>query len=202
MIQSFDQFEEIWFADFEYQQQGSDLPKPVCLVAYELRSKREIKLWRDDLEKMDRAPYSLDGRSLFVTYFASAELWCHLALNWKLPQYLLDLHVEFLHLTNGVRPKGEKANLLSALRHFGIESIESEQKNTMRDLILRNQNWSASEKEKIILYCESDVIALEALFEVMKRKIEPRYALLRGRYLTTVGQSKVPEFLSMPVHCR
>lgn len=67
----------------------------------------------DDLHR-DRPRYALDDGSLFVAYFASAELGCHLALGWPLPAKLLDLYVEFRVLTNG-RPLRCGSSLLGAL---------------------------------------------------------------------------------------
>ena len=40
-------------------------------------------------------PYPTGPGSLFVAYYASAELGCHLALGWPLPARVLDLYAEF-----------------------------------------------------------------------------------------------------------
>ena len=37
-----------------------------------------------------------------VAYYASAEIGCHLALGWPVPQRVLDLFTEFRNHTNGV----------------------------------------------------------------------------------------------------
>src|SRR5262245_14963465 len=70
------QFREIWLVDFEFEFGGSkdngELPRPVCLVAHELRSGRTIRQWRSEFA--DLPPYPTDDKALFVAYYASAEL--------------------------------------------------------------------------------------------------------------------------------
>ena len=100
----------------------------------ELRSGRTLKHWRDQLGA--HPPYSIDKNSLFVAYYASAELGCHRALGWPMPERILDLYPEFLEGTNGLRrPAG--AGLLGALIAFGLEHIEAMEKGEMRDLAIR-----------------------------------------------------------------
>ena len=45
-------FREIWFVDFEFNITSENRQGPVCLVAYELRSERLVKVWQDELIKM------------------------------------------------------------------------------------------------------------------------------------------------------
>ena len=40
-------FREVWAVDFEFIADPGEHPRPVCLVAWELRSGRKLKLWRD-----------------------------------------------------------------------------------------------------------------------------------------------------------
>ena len=41
-------FTEIWAVDFEFGAEPGENPEPVCLVAWELRSGRKLRLWRDE----------------------------------------------------------------------------------------------------------------------------------------------------------
>jgi DNA polymerase I len=91
--------------DFEFTIQPGERPVPVCLVALELHSGRKIRLWYDRFEQVP--PYSISPDSLFVAYFATAELGCHLSLNWPLPVRILDLYCEFRNATNGIPPATE-----------------------------------------------------------------------------------------------
>src|SRR5271157_3577899 len=95
---------EVWLVDFEFSAPPGERPDPICLVAWEFRSGRTFRLWQDDLRGRRVPPYSIGPDCLFVAYFASAELGCHLALEWELPELVLDLYVEFRRVTNGLDP--------------------------------------------------------------------------------------------------
>jgi hypothetical protein len=184
-------FKEIWAVDFEFHQGGVEGNQqiPVCVVGKELRTGRYIRVWQDDFT--DIPPYPVHEDSLIIAYFASAEIHCHLSLNWPIPKNLIDCFTEFRVLTNG-RPTLRGIGLLGALTHFGINSIDSEEKTTMRDLILSGGPWTASEKNKILAYCQSDVDALDKLFPALLHKLSGRpywleHALNRGNYSMACG---------------
>lgn len=42
-------FREIWCVDFEFRADPGERPIPVCMVALEMKSGRELRLWRGDL---------------------------------------------------------------------------------------------------------------------------------------------------------
>src|SRR5215469_232043 len=92
----FSQFREIWLVDFEFEFGGSreqgELPRPLCLVAREFGSGRIVRQWWSEFGP--QPPYPTDPGVLFVAYYASAELGCHLALSWPMPARILDLYVE------------------------------------------------------------------------------------------------------------
>ena len=94
-------YREIWVVDFEFGSGQGENPEPVCLVAWELRTGQRLRLWRDELGAAP--PYSTGADALFVAYYASAELGCHLALGWPLPQRVLDLFAEFRNRKTGFR---------------------------------------------------------------------------------------------------
>jgi hypothetical protein len=180
-------FEEVWAVDFEFVAQPGERPDPVCLVARELRSGKTIRLWRDQFGP--QPPYRTDASALFVAYFASAEIGCHLALGWPKPQRILDLFTEFRNVTNGL-PTVAGNSLLGALAAYGLDSIGALEKTEMRDLILRGGPWSYQERAAILGYCESDVAALARLLPAMLERgsIDLARALLRGRYMAAVAQ--------------
>jgi DNA polymerase family A len=180
-------FREVWFVDFEFIAGSGDRPIPVCLVARELASKREYRFWREDLTRLDQAPYSTAEDRLFVSYYASAELGCHLALGWPLPVRVLDLYAEFRALTNG-RPTPCGDGLLGALTFFGLDALESTEKDTMRELVLRGGPWSPEERAAILDYCASDVYGLERLLPRMTPLLDLPRALLRGRYMAAAAR--------------
>jgi hypothetical protein len=178
-------FAEILAVDFEFGAKAGENPEPVCLVAWELRSGRKLRLWRDEFGAAP--PYPTSSDALFVAYYASAEIGCHLALGWPVPERVLDLFTEFRNQTNGI-PTVSGAGLLGALAQYGLDSIGTVEKNEMRDLILRGGPWSVADQVAILDYCESDVAALARLLPVMLPDIDIARALLRGRYMATVAR--------------
>ena len=199
-------YREIWAVDFEFSQPPGERPDPACLVALELRSGRKIRLWRDELGPSP--PYPTDAGSLFVAYFATAELNCHRALGWPIPERILDLFIEFRDHTNGLLQadgKRQSASLLSALVYFGLDHIGAVEKEEMRQKFIKGGNfnsWSESERREGLDYCESDVQALVQLLPAMLGRRSnsnpfdlPR-ALLRGRYMAAVSAM---EFAGVPI---
>ena len=178
-------FAEIWAVDFEFGAEPGENPEPVCLVAWELRSGRRLHVWRDDFGAAP--PYPTGSDVLFVAYYASAEISCHLSLGWPVPQRVLDPFTEFRNHTNGI-PPASGAGLLGALSYYGLDSIGTVEKDEMRDLILGGGPWNDAEREAILDYCESDVEALARLLPAMLPKIDLPRALLRGRYMAAAAR--------------
>ena len=77
-----DQFKEIWLVDFEFAALSGAAPEVRCLVAKEYLSGKQIRLWADEINTLSLPPYGIDAQSLFIAYYASAEIGCHLALGW------------------------------------------------------------------------------------------------------------------------
>ena len=180
----------IHLVDFEFHpahcREGNQ-PVPVCMVVRAWPSGLTRRYWQDELAQMSCAPFPTDGDALCVAYFASAEMDCFAALGWPVPVNLLDLFAEFRCLTNGLRPE-HGSGLLGALLHFGLPSINAEEEDTMRDLILSAGPWHPSQRKDILDYCESDVIALSDLLTAMLPDIDWPRALLRGKYMQAVSR--------------
>ena len=188
-------FAQTWVVDFEFCAKPGENPEPVCMVAWELRSGRKLRVWQDELDSSP--PYRTGSDALFISYYASAEISCHLALGWAVPERILDLFTEFRNHTNGV-PTGNGAGLLGALAFFGLDSIGTAEKDEMRDLVLRGGPWSDRERLAILDYCESDVAALARLLPAMLPCIDLPRALLRGRYMAAVARM---ERNGVPIDC-
>jgi DNA polymerase-1 len=170
--------------DFEFATTPGERPVPVCVVAHELRSGQRWCVWQDQLGPAPPFPTGPDV--LVVAYYASAELGCYRALNWPMPERVLDLFAEFRNHTNGCKlPSG--AGLIGALTYFGIDSIAAVEKEEMRNLVMGGGPWSEGERTAILDYCESDVRALEQLLPVMLPYIDMPRALLRGRYMAAAA---------------
>jgi hypothetical protein len=173
-------FEEIVLCDFEFYGADGDRPTVVCLCARELRSGREFRLWHDQLGA--EPPYRIDDKALFVAYYASAELCCHLVLGWKLPKNILDLFAEFRCRTNTSNEQQPAAGLLDAMEHFNLDCIDARTKEFWRDVVLRGPPWTGEEVTGILDYCASDIDCLEELLKVFP--LQPAtFVLRRGSYM-------------------
>jgi hypothetical protein len=186
-------FRQVWLADFEFSARDGERPTPVCLVARELFSRRLIRLFADELRA--RPPFPIGDDTLFVAYFASAELGCFLSLGWELPRRILDLWTEQRLHTNG---SGAKCGLLHALAYHGLDSISAVEKGEMRELALRGGPYTAAERLALFRYCQSDVDALARLLAAMLPRIDLPRALLRGRYMAAVARM---EHTGIPIDC-
>ena len=161
-----DSFSEVWLVDFEFSQPDGERPNPICMVAREYWSRRLVRVWQDELQALSRAPFAMAADSLFVAYFASAELGCFLALGWPMPARILDLYVEFRNSTNGL-PVACGNGLLGALAHYGLDALEAVEKDSMRALAIRGGPYTDSERTALLDYCQSDVDALAKLLPAM-----------------------------------
>jgi hypothetical protein len=196
-------FREIWGVDFEFIATDGEPPDPVCVVAKEFRTGRTIRLMRDEMG--DSPPYDISIDSLFVAYSAHAEMSCHLVLGWPLPARILDPYIEFLQAINftprPVLDKKEKkswGSLLQALDYYGLDGIDAAEKERWIGLILRGGPWTPAQREGVLDYCESDVLALQRLLPVMMRRghIDLARSLHHGRYMRAVTRM---EFVGVPI---
>jgi hypothetical protein len=169
-----DAYPVIVVADFEFEFGGhtsfadasrsGERPRPVCMVAREIRSGQTWRLWRDEFGPSP--PFPTGSDALFVAFYASAELGCFRARGWPKPASILDLFVEFRDRTNGPStPAG--AGLVGALTFFGLDTIGSQEKDELRALVLRGGPWSEQERTAILDYCATDIVALERLLPAM-----------------------------------
>jgi DNA polymerase I len=180
-------YRETWLVDFEFSTTPGEHPDVRCMVARELKTDRTLRIWEDDLKIMACPPFSVGPDVLYVAYYASAEMGCHISLGWPLPENLLDLYTEFRNLRNGVYvPSGY--SLLGALTFYGLDSLEAVGKKEMRNLAIRGGPYKEEEKIALLNYCESDVAALSRLMPKMLPQIHLERALLRGRYMKATAR--------------
>jgi DNA polymerase-1 len=129
-------YSAVWLVDFEFSAPSGERSVPHCLVAREFFTGRLERVWLngdDSLCATGDLSFDIGPETLYVAFYASAELGCHLALNWSLPSQVLDLFVEFRNLTNGLGTLCGNG-LLGAMAHFGLPAMESAEKEEMRTL--------------------------------------------------------------------
>jgi len=178
----------VWLCDFEFRPKDGvegNPPEVVCMVAREYFSGRTIRLWADELEQLKAAPFPIDQSALFVAFYASADLGCFLSLGWALPHNILDLFTAFRVLTNGKKLLSG-SGLVGALAYFGISSIPTDVKESLRNRVLAGGPWDNPDKIELLNYCESDVYALQLLLPKLTQQVTP-FALLQGQYSLAVA---------------
>jgi hypothetical protein len=157
------------------------------MVARELLSGQTFRLSNDELRARVEAPFPTGPDSLFVAYYASAELGCFLALGWPPPKRIVDLYAEFRCQTSGLPvPCGN--GMLGALAGHGLDCISVAEKDEMRQLAIRGGPFTLSERQALLDYCEADVTSLSKLWSVMLPRIDLPRALLRGRYMLAAAR--------------
>lgn len=188
-------WDSIWCVDFEFFAPDGETPLPLCVVAHDLLSGRRISRWLVGTA-CPVCPYELGPRDLFLAYNVVAEMSCHLALGWPAPARIVDLYAEFRLLTSGLTlPHGP--SLLGAMLHYRLPgSMAATEKKEMRELAMRGGTYTEEEQRALLVYCESDVVALSQLWGAMSRQIDFPRALLRGRYMAAAA---VVERYGIPV---
>jgi hypothetical protein len=169
-------FARVVTCDFEFGGDPGERPDVRCFVGRELRSGRTSTLWRSDIGA--KSPFPTDQNTLYVAYYASAEINCFLSLGWPLPFYMLDLFTEFRCITNGLDPVAGNG-LLGALTYFGLDTVGAGEKKEMRDLALRGGPYTRTEIRHLLAYCEGDTDALERLLPRMLPYIRLDHAMAR-----------------------
>ncbi len=175
-------FREVWLIDYEFHAPDGERPRPICMVALECRSGKELRLWLWD-DPHVAPPFDFGRDALFVAYYSSAEWGCHRALDWPMPANVLDLFTEFRCSTNGISLGAGGATLLGALTHHGLYAMDTAEKDDMRALAIRGGPYTADERAALLDYCATDVYALARLLPAMLPRIDLPRALLRGRYM-------------------
>jgi hypothetical protein len=66
-------FRRVLLVDYEFTAPAGERPKPLSCVVRDFRSGQVDRYWMSD-DPPSRAPYDLGDRTLFVAYYASAEL--------------------------------------------------------------------------------------------------------------------------------
>lgn len=191
---------DIWSIDFEYATTcGTGRPVPHVFAALELGSGREIRLAGAELRKTKQPPVDVRHCACLAYNFV-AESQCFEVLGWEQPRWPIDPYAEHLALTNGMaaadifeRKEDEKRigyRMIDALRAYGIEVSEGDEihKKAMQIRAGEGEPFSDAEWKAITDYCGEDVLWLGRLFTAMRDRIDLPAALVRGRYMTAIGQ--------------
>jgi DNA polymerase-1 len=158
-------FTTIVVVDFEYEIDDNILPNVLCMVAHVLNENlqhvRTIRMWRGEFGKTP--PFDIGDDTLFVAYSAWAEMTCFMALGWKFPAHIFDLHTAYLAASNVLLPynpdeerKKQRKRLSDACRTCGISGWEHIDKEEIAKAIGEGR-WRDYGQEAVFDYCEEDV---------------------------------------------
>jgi hypothetical protein len=178
---SLDAIQNIWVADFEFRHPDGGLPEPRCLVIQNWRTREIFRWWL--MEEQPPCPFK--SSDLMVAYYASAEIGCFLALGWDVRPHVIDLYVEFKNKLGG-RLASFGLGLLGACRHYGITTVSTEDKDHNR-LLAQQMQFTETERDQLLEYCQGDVTSTTALMDKMVTEIDLPRALLRGRYMAAAA---------------
>ena len=197
-------FRSIWDVDTEYREDANHLPIPICLHARDEVSGRTLSLWRDELLSSTRLPFDSGPDDVMVGFASNAELQCFLSLGLSFPTNVLDPYVENIVAINGNTaawpPPDEKdrkgrPGLLDALKLHGLPARSQEHKDRMRDMILKNKDYTPEQRREIQEYNKEDVDDTITLLGVLPiNSID--HALFRGRYMVAAARM---ERVGLPV---
>ncbi len=177
-------FKSIWLIDFEYKQVNEFITEVHCCVIKNLLTKEIIRLFGEELNTPP--DFLNDEEGLFVAFYGIAEFRCFLKLGWSFPKYHIDLYVEFKNIVNNTS-YAKRGSLLSVLSFYGLDSLETQEKEDMRNLAIRGEPYTKNERVSLINYCQSDVEALEKVFPKIIAEREIPYALFRGDYIKALS---------------
>jgi hypothetical protein len=200
-------YDQLIVLDFEFVSKDGEHPIPVCMGALELRTGKQLVLWKDQFGSTP--PFDVSAKTLVIGFSVPAELSCFHALGWQQqPVNVIDLRTEWLHAVNFTpRPtlsKEERKNwskLPFVMNYYGLDAIDAVEKKRMQERIGRGE-FSDADRREIIAYNLSDVSAESRLFLAMvKRGHIPldrrfKFCLLRGRYMRAVAEM---EWVGVPV---
>jgi hypothetical protein len=181
-------FRAVWCCDFEFSQPDGEVPTVRCVVAKEYHTGRTVRLWLDDGPVPPRPPFDTGPDSVFVAFFATAEVGCFLSLGWPTPVNVIDLYVEFKRLTCGRDGVPGKPSLVFALDYFGLPSMAVEAKQEMRDLAIRGGPYTADERRALLDYAEADVDSLIRLLPRLLPDLDVPRAVLRGGFMKSAAR--------------
>jgi DNA polymerase I len=192
-------FDRVVFCDTEFTPRDGEQPIPLTFVGYEAVSGTWLRLRQGQL---DKNPFPVDERTLWVGFMWPAEAHFFLVCGWELPARVIDLYVEARNLSNKALPKfldTDGRGLVHVLERFGLKHPHGHKK-AMQDLAVRGGPYTEQEWADLLDYNESDVVILPALMECIMLHVRSRQllpgkprrgagqAMLRGRYANHVGR--------------
>ncbi len=164
-------FKKIVIVDTEFQSDKSEtyVTETLCAVYKDLSTGQVLKIW--DHGESNLAQHHFDFETtMFVCHYANAEVGYFLKMLMGRPPYIFDCWTEYQKLYKGLR---QSSSLLACATAYEYPNPTSEEeKNYYRDLCINKGSWSAEERDKILNYCEKDVLMSEHVFINLLQDLE------------------------------
>jgi DNA polymerase-1 len=163
-------FKKIVVVDTEFQSDISNsyCTKALCAVYKDLKTEQTLKIW--DYEENNLAQHHFDfEETLFVCFYATAEVGYFLKQLMGRPPYIFDCWTEYAKLYKNNRD----LSLLAASTAYSYPNpISKEEKEKFRDMCIKQNTWNKKEREEILNYCEGDVLMNEHVFYKILNDLE------------------------------
>ena len=190
----------VWSIDFEFATTcGTGRPVPHTFVAYNVKTGHEIRLEGRKLRETKKVPFNVRC-CVCIAYNFAAEGECFEVLGWEQPWWAIDPYAEHRMMFNGVGSKENPIHhsILDAMRHFDIEVDAGKEayKHAMQERAGAGEPFTDEERRLITEYCSDDTKMLAKLYLAMLLEVDVYQALVRGRYMISIGQQ---HFRGIPV---
>ena len=154
--------------EFQSDISNSYCTKALCAVYKDLKTEQTLKIW--DYEENNLAQHHFDfEETLFVCFYATAEVGYFLKQLMGRPPYIFDCWTEYAKLYKNNRD----LSLLAASTAYSYPNpISKEEKEKFRDMCIKQNTWNKKEREEILNYCEGDVLMNEHVFYKVLNDLE------------------------------
>ena len=154
--------------EFQSDVSGSYCTKALCAVYKDLSTDQTFKIW--DHGQNNSAQHHFDFETtLFVCHYATAEVGYFLKQLMGRPPYIFDTWTEYSKLYKKSRSCSLRA---AAIAYAYPNPISQAEKDKFRDMCIKQNTWSEDDKNKILNYCEGDVLMNEHIFYKILNDLE------------------------------
>lgn len=180
----------VFVFDFEYHAPPGYRPLPLCWVVHNLLTRERFPQWLYGADS-GRCPFPTGSKTLWIGYGLTGDFECFIALNWPMPDDVIDLHVEhFAQVNDGTDRTLKNRKLLEVLDYYGIESVGTETKEAGRAVPIRGPlpgatSFTDQEIAETLAYCDTDVVGTEKLAARIFSNdyFSLRHAVQRGQFV-------------------
>ena len=145
---------EVWFVDFKFYQPPGCLPKPLCMAAYEMNSRR-LNQVIGARELPSKPPYSVGEDSIFVSFavrcraYLSSRAWLGVPTKCNRSSPCGVVEPKTTTISNGQIQPASKTSSLMCCRTSVLKHIESAEKQAMREIAITGGLAYARGRNKI-----------------------------------------------------